>query len=463
MPLSANHDSPVPLPNRVVFEERTAHCLASAQRYGNRPSVLVLDVEDFRTISETLGCAIAEEFLRCLVERLRARVRQSDLLARVGSSQFAILLTHSKRELDAARVAEDILESFSHPIRLVGVQDFFVSLRIGIATFPEDGRRTEDLLTNAQAAVAHGKKNLDGPRYQFYSIRMHAAALERLSLEQRLRSALAREELLLEYQPQVDIERRCVTGVEALLRWKHPDLGRLAPASFLEIAEETRLIVPIGEWVLRSACRQATAWQSAIRAGFRVAVNLSAYQLVQPTFHAQVREILAASKLDPACLELEITESHLIHDKRIARSTLEELRELGTRISIDDFGTGFSSLAYLKELPVNSLKIDRRFVHGALTDPRDAAIVETICTLARALNLTPIAEGVETEPQLRMLAACGCTRMQGHLFGEPMGAEGVEGVATASPSWSRLAELPAERGGPRSAARAGRRSRSSEG
>jgi len=417
----ATHDQLTGLANRSLFHDRLTQALAAASRSRQRLAVLFIDLDDFKSINDSLGHAVGDGLLRSLSRRIAASLRETDTAARLGGDEFAVLLTHLASEIDAATVARKLLAVLSEPIHFRS-QSTAIRCSIGIATFPRDTADPEDLLKRADTAMYHAKES-GGGRFEFYTEEMNAAIQKRIALEVRMHTALDDGDFRLYYQPQFDLTRGRIIGAEALLRWQHPELGLVAPAHFLPIAEETGLIVPIGDWVLRTACEQSARWSREGHRGLRVSVNVSSQQFLEPDFAGVVRKALDASGLAPMSLELEITESSLLRDVNITVDTLRALKDLGVRLAIDDFGTGYSALAYLKRLPIDVLKIDQSFVRTLTTDPADATITETIVQLAAGLNLTTIAEGVETLEQLLLLGSYGCTRMQGYLFGKPVPPE----------------------------------------
>ncbi|NTV42955.1 MAG: bifunctional diguanylate cyclase/phosphodiesterase [Syntrophobacteraceae bacterium] len=345
-------------------------------------------------------------------------------MARLGGDEFMILLSQITHPRDAAKVSRRVLDVVSQPFHLAG-HELFVTASIGVSLFPHDGEDLDNLLKNADAAMYH-VKDQGRNDFQFYAQAMNASALERLSLENRLRKALEREEFVLHYQPQVDIETGRIVGAEALIRWRAPGAESVSPADFIPLAEETGLIVPIGEWVLSRACEQNKAWQHSGLRPVRVTVNLSSLQFSQKNLFEVISRALGNAGLEPKFLELEITESSLMQNAPSTIETLRKLKAAGFRIAVDDFGTGYSSLSYLKRFPLDVLKIDRSFVSNITTDPDDAAIATAIIAMGRSLNLNVIAEGVETEEQLDFLKARGCNEIQGYLFSPPVPPERFE-------------------------------------
>ena len=420
----ATHDQLTGLANRALFHDRLSQALHAARRGRHKLAVLFTDLDGFKAINDTLGHAVGDGLLRGIARRLATCLRETDTAARLGGDEFAILLTHLASELDAATVARKLLASLGDPIHFRR-QSTSIRCSIGIASFPRDAADADDLIRKADTAMYHAKER-GGSRFDFYTEDMNAAIQRRVALEDRLRSALEEDQLLAYYQPQYDLTRGRIMGAEALLRWKHPELGLVSPSHFLPIAEESGLIVPIGDWILRHACHQNAAWNRGGHRGLRVSVNVSSQQFLEAGFADAVRSALDDSGLPPVSLELEITEGSLLRDVEVTVNTLRSLKDLGVRLAIDDFGTGYSAMAYLKRLPIDVLKIDQSFVRTLTTDPADATITETIVQLAGGLNLTTIAEGVETLEQLLLLGSYGCNRMQGFLFGKPVPADVFE-------------------------------------
>jgi len=415
----AYYDSLTELPNRRLFLTLLSRAVAQSKRTGRSLALLFLDVDRFKIINDTLGHARADGLLQAFAGRLKACIRETDTVARLGGDEFTIILEALASADEAAMVARRVLEALSLPFALEG-REVFITSSIGIALFPSEHTTAETLITCADTAMYAAKEH--GACFRFFSPEMNTRADQRLSLETSLRRALQRQEFLLHYQPQVDVRTGRIVAVEALLRWWHPEQGMVSPGDFIPLAEETGLIVPVGEWVLHSACVQGRAWQQALP-DLRVAVNLSRRQFEQPTIVDTIRRILDETGLAPGALDLELTESLLIHNTERTIATLKALHELGIRLSIDDFGTGYSSLNYLKHLPVAALKIDRSFVRNVVTNPKDASIVKAIVTLARCLDLAVVAEGVETRDQERALLALDCSEMQGFHFSLPLPPE----------------------------------------
>jgi diguanylate cyclase (GGDEF)-like protein len=417
----AYHDALTDLPNQALFKDRLKQAIALSTRNDQMHGVLLLNLDRFKTINDSLGYTAGDRILQSVAQRLVSCVRSSDTVARFGSDEFAILLTHIRRPQNAASTARAIKEVLDQAF-VFDDQELFISSSIGISLFPFDGHDTPTLLKNAGAALQRTKEE-GGNSYQFYTSGGTTHALKQLVLESNMRPGLERGEFLVEYQPQVAIKDFQLVGMEALVRWQHPTLGLLKPSEFVSLAEESGLIIPIGDWVMRTACAQNRSWQDAGLEPMRLSINFSARQFQQPTFIESVAEILKESRLDPMWLEFELTEGSVMKDPETAIEKLHELRRMGIRIAIDDFGTGYSSLSYLKRFPIDSLKIDKSFVADLCTDEDDAAIVAAIVTLGHALGLTVIAEGVETAEQLERLASIGCDVLQGFLFSKSLSTE----------------------------------------
>jgi len=416
----AYHDALTGLPNRRLFRDRLTVALAHARRMKHPLAVMFLDLDRFKVVNDTLGHSTGDELLKTVGTRLQSSLREEDSIARMGGDEFTILLADLKTTDDSAKIAQKVLDTVAQPLRIDGTE-LFVTTSIGIALFPSDGDTAEALLANADHAM-YRAKDAGRNSYQMFTPAMNNRALERLSLENDLRHALDRGELVLHYQPQINIASGRVTGVEALLRWNRPGFGLVGPKDFIPIAEETQLIVPIGEWVLREACRQAVEWQSDRPSGFRMAVNLSPRQFQHSDLPHVIAAALELSGIAPHDLELEITESLAMQNTTRTIATLQRLREMGVQIAIDDFGTGHSSLNYLRSFPIDSVKIDQEFVQEIEGSEADRAIVSAVIGMARGLRLRVTAEGVETESQLAFLREQGCEDVQGFLFGEPVPA-----------------------------------------
>jgi diguanylate cyclase (GGDEF)-like protein/PAS domain S-box-containing protein len=409
----ARHDALTDLPNRVLFRERLAEALIGVGR-GDKLAVLYLDLDRFKGVNDTLGHPIGDELLKVVAKRLRHCVRDTDTVARVGGDEFAIIQTGIEQPLDTAILARRLGEAVSAPYDLAG-HAVVVDTSIGIAMSPNDGIEPDGLLKAADMAL-YGAKSDGRGTYRFFEPAMDLRMKARRELEIALRQALAAGQFELHYQPLVHVDDKRITGCEALLRWKHPERGMIPPAEFIPVAEEIGLIVPLGEWVLRKACMDAAAWPD----GIKIAVNLSPIQVTNQNLVPVVISALAAAGLPARRLEVEITESVLMHNTEKNMATLHRLRELGIGISMDDFGTGYSSLSYLRKFPFDKIKIDRSFISGLPHDNDSIAIVLAVAGLAANLNMTATAEGVETTEQLKKVRALGCVEMQGYLFSRPL-------------------------------------------
>ncbi|HUP60232.1 MAG TPA: EAL domain-containing protein [Thermoanaerobaculia bacterium] len=410
----AYHDALTGLPNRLLFRDRLTMALAHAKRQQTPLAVMFLDLDRFKYVNDTLGHSHGDELLRVVAARLRGVLREGDTIARMGGDEFTILSELCKAD-DAATIAQTLLDTVAEPLRIDG-QELYVTTSIGIALYPNDGETAESLLQSADSAMYRAKE-AGRSSYQLCTPAMNQRAAERLSIESALRRALDRDELVLHYQPQVRVGTREIVGMEALLRWNRPGHGLVPPATFIGVAEETRMIVPIGEWVLRKACVQAKAWQRGAHPLRRIAVNLSPRQFLHADLGRVVAAALEESGLEPRFLELEITESTAMTNTERSIATLAGLREMGVRIALDDFGTGHSSLSYLRRFPIDRVKIDQEFVQAIETSRSNRAIVSGIISMAHGLDLAVTAEGVETEPQLSFLEEEQCEEVQGFLFG----------------------------------------------
>lgn len=427
----AYYDNLTGLPNRYFFRELLKRSIEYANRYKHSYAIALIDLDDFSRINDTLGHDVGDELLKVVTSRLLKTLRSSDYvariydkeepLARMGGDEFTVLLQEVNNVVNAGTVALRILNELSQAYELDG-RELFITASIGIAVYPDNGKNVEDLIKNADTALYHAKKRGKN-NFQFYSKSMNETALELLTLETNLRKAIERQELLLYYQPKVDIATRKVIGMEALIRWKTQEGGLISPAKFIPLAEKNGLIVPIGKFVLQTACFQNKTWQEAGLKKINVAVNVSGFQFGQKDFVENVLAALDEAGLDPQFLELEITETTIMENLEGAVQKLNKLKEAGIGISIDDFGTGYSSLSYLQKLPLDAIKIDISFIRNVATNPNDAAIVKAIIAMANNLNLKVIAEGVEDEQQLEFLREHKCDIIQGYLFSPPVPAE----------------------------------------
>jgi len=417
----AYYDSLTGLSNRILFNDRLGLALAQARRTKEMLAVLYIDLDNFKAINDTLGHAVGDRLLQLVGRRLKDCLRDGDTIARLGGDEFVVLLPQIRCAEDATVVATKLLESFGLPFDLDN-NELFITTSIGISLYPYDGDDTETMLKNADTALyrakEHGKNN-----YQLYTSAMNAKAFERLALENSMRRALDREEFVVYYQPQVNLATGQIVGMEALLRWQHPDLGLVYPSEFIGLAEETGLIISIGDFALRTACKQNKAWQDAGHPPVRIAVNLSAKQFYQQNLDDTIAQALDDTNLHPKFLELEITESVVMKDTTSVSASLYKLKDMGIQVTIDDFGTGYSSLSYLKRFPIDGLKIDRVFIRNLTTDPNDAAIAKAIIAMAKSLNLRVVAEGVETTDQLEFLRSLKCDEIQGYLISRPVPAD----------------------------------------
>ena len=422
----AYHDALTDLPNRILFEDRLTQALILAERNRQPLGMLFLSLDRFKKVHDTLGRAIGDRLLQKVAERLRGNAHKGETVARFEGDEFALLLTQigGTEDEDVVEVIFQINESLKLPF-VIDDHELFITVSIGISLYPDDGADAPTLLKNADAALNRAREQGEN-NYQFYTADMNAKAMKRLTLENSLRWALERSEFEVYYQPVLDINTRKIVGMEALVRWHHPELGLVQPAEFIPLAEDTGMIVPIGEWVLRTACAQNKSWQAAGFAPLSLAVNLSVRQFQQQNLSEVIARILQETGLNAHDLELELTESSIMKNAESAVRTLGELKAMGVKIAIDDFGTGYSSLGYLKRLPIDTLKIDRSFVCDVTTDPDDAALVMAIITLAHNLRLKVIAEGVDSEEQLRFLHLLRCDEWQGYLFSKPLPVEAFE-------------------------------------
>jgi diguanylate cyclase (GGDEF)-like protein/PAS domain S-box-containing protein len=415
----ADHDALTGLPNRRLLEDRLTQALALSYRNRKQTAVMFVDLDRFKTINDSLGHAVGDALLREVALRLVNQLRIGDTICRIGGDEFVVVLPEIKRASDAAQVAQKAIEELSRPIP-VDERELTVTPSIGIAVFPDDGRDAETLIRNSDAAMYHAKE-MGRANYQFFTAEMNQAASRRLALESDLRRALGKDELRVHYQPVIDARSGRVSGHEALVRWQHPERGLVPPADFIQLAEETGMILKLGEWVLREACRWATF--IGVERRLKIAVNLSPRQFNDPKLVQMVAAALKETGLPARLLELEITESTAMQNTDVALATLNRLKELGVSVAIDDFGTGYSSLSYLKRFPVDKLKVDRSFTAEVPGDEDQCAIVSAIVALAHALDIQVVGEGVETEAQRDFLRGCGCDYLQGYLVGPPLDAD----------------------------------------
>ncbi len=420
----AYYDTLTDLPNRTLFEDRVTQALAVGHSANQPLTILFVALDQLKKVNDTLGHAVGDRLLKETAARLRLCVTESDTVGRFGGEEFAVLLSANKQTREVIEIIAAIREAMKPSFDLDG-QSLFGTVSIGVSFYPLDAEDTQTLLKNAGAAL-YRVKHAGGDNYQFYTADMNAIASKRLALETSLRQAVANRELLLHYQPRVELDSLEITGIEALVRWQHPLLGLVSPADFIPLAEETGLILPIGEWVLREACRQNKHWQAQGFLPMRVGVNISALQLQRQDLAETVVKVLEETQLEPESLELELTESSIMGNAKATIDVLTRLQEMGVMISIDDFGTGFSSLSYLKRLPINALKIDQSFIRDVTTNQDDAALVMAIITLAHNLRLRVVAEGVETEEQWRFLHLLRCDEIQGFVFSKPLPPDALE-------------------------------------
>ena len=445
----AYHDALTGLPNQSLFKDRLKQAIALSSRSDQMQAVLIINLDRFKTINESLGYTAGDRMLKAVGQRLTSCVRESDTVARIGADEFAILLMQIQRAPDAANTARAIKNAIEQAFLIDG-QELFITSSIGISLYPHDGRDTPTLLKSAGIALERAKEQ-GGGNYEFYTSGRTSHALKQLLLESQMRPALERGEFIVEYQPQVDTKTFQLVGMEALVRWNHPMLGALQPNDFIPLAEDCGIITQIGDWAMRTACAQAKCWMNAGFAPMRLAVNVSARQFQHASFIPSVRELLKETQVEPALLEFELTEGSIMKEPEKAIEKLNEVRDMGIKIAIDDFGTGYSSLSYLKRFPIDTLKIDKSFVADICTNKDDAAIARAIVMLGHALNVTVIAEGVETAEQLEHLTALGCDVMQGYLFSRPLSTDSftellMEQLRVTTPSkargTSRLQPLP---------------------
>ena len=418
---SAEHDFLTGLPNRMLLNDRVTQAIVLARRHAKQAAVMFLDLDGFKHINDSLGHSVGDRLLQSVARRLVDCARASDSVSRQGGDEFIVLLSEMQHPEDAAIAARRMLQAVAEP-HSIGQHDFHITASIGVSIYPDDGLDAETLIKNADTAMYQVKEN-GRQNYQYFKSAMNARAVERQSIEQGLRRALERNEFALHYQPKVNFETGAITGAEALIRWTHPTLGAVPPAQFIPIAEDCGLILPIGNWVLRQACKQAQAWVDAGLPMATMAVNVSAKQFLDPDFLEGLFAILDETGLDPRLLELELTEFVLMKHSEPAASILQTLRERGVQVAVDDFGTGYSSLSCLRRFPVDALKIDQSFVGQINADGDDGCIVTAVISMARSLKLRVVAEGVETLEQLTFLQSHECDEAQGYYFSRPVPPE----------------------------------------
>jgi diguanylate cyclase (GGDEF)-like protein len=417
----AQHDSLTDLPNRVLLNDRLSEAITLSARHQRKLAVLFLDLDRFKHINDSLGHVVGDRLLQSVARRLFKCVRTSDTVGRQGGDEFVLLLWEVRHAGDAGIAAANVLEALRKPHH-IGEHELHITGSIGVVTYPDDGTDAETLLKKADLALYHAKET-GRDSYQFFKPEMNARAIERQSLESGLRYAIERQELVLHYQPLLNLATGGIVGAEALIRWRHPQRGLVLPGDFIAIAEDSGLIVPIGRWVLREACRQARAWQAAGLSPLCIATNISSVELRAPGFVSGVRAVLAETGLEPRYLELEITETGLMEDSRSVTDVLKELKEIGVLLALDDFGTGYSSLSHLKHFPIDALKIDQSFMHNLSTDEDATGIVTALIGMGKTLRMRVVAEGVETREQLQVLQQHGCPQGQGYYFCQPVPAE----------------------------------------
>lgn len=420
----AQYDIVTGLPNRALFRDRLTRALAHAQRKKHIAALLFLDLDHFKSINDSLGHDAGDQLLKEVADRLKSCLREGDTIARLGGDEFTVILEEITESENIANIAQKIIDLMSRSFS-INKNEIFVTTSIGIATFPDCGTDQKSLIKNADAALYDAKEQGRGI-YRFYHHKMNIIASERLELLTSLRHAVDRNEFLLRYQPQVNSYTGQIVGAEALLRWNHPVKGLIYPSQFVHLLEDTGLIIPVGEWAIRTACEQINKWQKSGLPVIPIAVNISARQFKQKNLVSMIAQILMDTQVDPKYLQLELTESVLVDNIGVTIATLRALHTIGLKLSIDDFGTGYSSLSYLKQFPIHALKIDRSFLQDINKRSEDAAIASAIIALGHSMKLDVIAEGVETNEQMEFLKKRNCSTMQGHLFGYPMHAVQIE-------------------------------------
>ncbi|WP_235107809.1 EAL domain-containing protein [Acaryochloris sp. 'Moss Beach'] len=414
----AFHDALTGLPNRVLFAERLDQALTEARRNQDNLAVMFMDLDRFKTINDTLGHSVGDELLKEVANRLQHCLRGGDTVARWGGDEFTLLLASIRTVADATRTAQRILDAFQEVVK-IDHHEIYINASIGIACFPDDGQEAEVLLQNADVALYQCKEQGRGI-FQVYDVDMNSEATELFALQNDLRHALERQEFMLYYQPQINLQSGEITGLEALIRWQHPEQGLISPATFIPLAEESDLIVQIGKWVLEVACKQVVEWRQITGMPLTISVNLSARQFYDPTLVETISQVLWKTRLDPKYLELEITETIAIKNISLAQEVLKQLQGMGIKIAMDDFGTGFSSLNYLTQLPLDTLKIDQSFIKRLTSDAKELEVINAVLSLGRGLHLSVVAEGVDTPEQLELLKALKCETVQGFLISPPL-------------------------------------------
>lgn len=417
----AHHDALTGLPNRFSLYERLEQDMVFARRFHESLAVMLIDLDHFKTINDTLGHHVGDQLLVQVAKRLQHAVRESDIVARLGGDEFVVVLAGVDNEADVSEIASKIVARLSEPYHLVG-NELRTSPSVGVCFYPEDAAETSELIKSADIAMYHAKA-LGRSNYQFYTEAMRAEVAERVTVEQELGVALEKEQFVLHYQPQIDVHSHRVVGVEALVRWQHPTRGLVFPGDFIGLAEETRLIIPLGKWVVEAACQQLKCWHEAGLSGLHMSVNLSPAQFQDENLPTLIRQALTKFALPPECLHLEITESMAMCNPQENIIMMQVLADIGVKLALDDFGTGYSSLAYLKLFPIDIIKIDRSFVKDVEIDENDAAICEMTMLLAQKLGMQVVAEGVETEGQLEFVSRIGCQWIQGYLYSKPLAAD----------------------------------------
>jgi diguanylate cyclase (GGDEF)-like protein len=414
----AHHDALTDLPNRILLQDRLSQAIELAHRQGKQLAVMFMDLDQFKHINDSLGHTVGDQLLQSVAQRLLDCVRQSDTISRQGGDEFVLLLPFIKHSGDVALSAQKMLAALAGPHH-IDLHELHINASIGISIYPDDGQDAETLLKNADAAMYHAKEN-GRNHYEFFKTEMNARAVQRQATEASLRDALERQEFVLHYQPKINFHNGTIVGVEALIRWQHPERGLLLPAQFVPVAEDCGLILPIGRWVLRTTCLQARAWLQMGLPPITVAVNISALELLDKSFLDNICATLEVTGIEPHYLQIELTESVLMQDAESANSVLHALADMGVKIAIDDFGSGYSCLANLKQFPIDTLKIDQSFVSDVISNPDNAIIVSTVISIGKSFNQHIIAEGVETPEQYAFLLAQHCDEGQGYYFSRPL-------------------------------------------